>query len=53
MNYPANEARFQPVHAPCVTTWIETLQKWITGAARHNSVPRKTPPPTAPKPMMI
>ena len=30
-NYPANETRFQPVHAPCVTTWVETLQKWITG----------------------
>ena len=29
--YPANEARFQPVNAPYVTTWVETLQKWITG----------------------
>ena len=42
MNYPANEAHFQPVHAPCVTTWIETLQKWIT-APRGKTVSQGRP----------
>ncbi len=29
--YPANEVRLQPVNPPRVTTWFESLQKWITG----------------------
>ena len=42
-NYPANEARFQPVHAPCVTTWIETLQKWITGGRAAKQCLKEAP----------
>ena len=53
MNYPANEARFQPVHAPCVTTWVETLQKWITGGRAAQQCLKEDPSTDAPKPMII
>ena len=48
-NYPANEARFQPVHAPCVTTWVETLQKWITGGRAAQQCLKEDPSTDSPQ----
>ena len=41
-NYPANEARFQPVHAPCVTTWGRDSSK-VDHCARGKTVLKEDP----------
>ena len=53
MNYPANEAHFQPVHAPCVTTWIETSSKVDHLRRAAKQCLKEDPSTDSPKPMMI
>ena len=48
-NYPANEARFQPVHAPCGTTWVETRQKWITSGRAAQQCLKENPSTDSPQ----